>query len=280
MRHITPTPHDLLSAADEVQLAIAIEAGVLATAALAGDASIPGATVVELSLLRDEGDRAWRAFLLANRRLVWMLARQQARRAGLPADDLFQEGFIALAESLQRYDHRRGRFTTYALPRIRQRLAEVAANRLGELPLPPSRALLLHRVRGLAQGLAQAQGAPVGVAELSSALGRSPSWTETLIRYERPVSLYDESGAVRPGADRGSDPRTDEVDRDGVRRELARLPQDQRDVLLLRYGFVTGQPEPFDVVARRLRISESTARRLERRALAGLRGVDRLRDVA
>lgn len=280
MRHTTPTPHDLLSAAEEVRLSTAIEAGVLAEAALQSGAAAVRATAAELSLVRAEGENAWRAFLLANRRLVWMLARRQAKIAGLGVEDLFQEGFVALAETLQRYDHRRGRFTTYALPRIRLRLAEAAANRLGEVPLPRSRALQLHRVRGVAQGLSQVQGAPVAVAELSSVLGRPAAWTEALLRYERPVSLYDESGAVRPGADRVCEPSEDAVDRDLVRRALAGLPLDQRDVVLLRYGFTTGQPEPFDEVGRRLRISESTARRLERRALAELRGVTALQDAA
>lgn len=280
MRHTTPAPHDLLSAADEVRLSTAIEAGVLAEAALQSGAATVHATAVELSVLRAEGEAAWRAFLLANRRLVWMLARRQARIAGLGVDDLFQEGFVALAETLQRYDHRRGRFTTFALPRIRQRLAEAAANRLGEVPLPRSRAVQLHRVRGVAQGMAQRQGTVVDVAELSSALGRPTAWTEALLRYERPVSLYDESGAVRLGADRICEPSEDTVDRDLVRRALTKLPSDQRDVLLLRYGFATGQPEPFDEVGRRLRMSESTARRLERRALAELRGVPALQDAA
>lgn len=280
MRHTTPAPHDLLSAADEVRLSTAIEAGVLAEAALQSGAATVHATAVELSVLRAEGEAAWRAFLLANRRLVWMLARRQAKLAGLGVEDLFQEGFVALAETLQRYDHRRGRFTTYALPRIRQRLAEAAANRLGEVPLPRSRAVQLHRVRGVAQGMAQRQGTVVDVAELSSALGRPTAWTEALLRYERPVSLYDESGAVRLGADRICEPSEDTVDRDLVRRALTKLPSDQRDVLLLRYGFTTGQPEPFDEVGRRLRMSESTARRLERRALAELRGVPALQDAA
>jgi len=280
MRHTTPAPHDLLSAADEVRLATAIEAGVLAEAALQSGAVTVHATPVELGLLRTEGEIAWRAFLLANRRLVWMLARRQAKLAGLGVEDLFQEGFVALAETLQRYDHRRGRFTTYALPRIRQRLAEAAANRLGEVPLPRSRAVQLHRVRGVAQGMAQRQGTVVDVAELSSALGRPTAWTEALLRYERPVSLYDESGAVRLGADRICEPGEDTVDRDLVRRALTKLPSDQRDVLLLRYGFTTGQPEPFGEVGRRLRMSESTARRLERRALAELRGVTALQDAA
>lgn len=280
MRHTTPAPHDLLSAADEVRLSTAIEAGVLAEAALQSGAATVHATAVELSVLRAEGEAAWRAFLLANRRLVWMLARRQARIAGLGVDDLFQEGFVALAETLQRYDHRRGRFTTFALPRIRQRLAEAAANRLGEVPLPRSRAVQLHRVRGVAQGMAQRQGTVVDVAELSSALGRPTAWTEALLRYERPVSLYDESGAVRLGADRICESSEDTVDRDLVRRALTKLPSDQRDVLLLRYGFATGQPEPFGEVGRRLRMSESTARRLERRALAELRGVPALQDAA
>lgn len=262
--------HPLLTPEEETRLAKTIEAGLLAAEALRIGDRPCGATVSELLLLEREGHDAWEKFLLANLRLVWMVARREARCTGLPVEDLFQEGFLALAGALQRFDHRRARFSTYALPRIRQRVAEVSAHRLGEVPLPGKRALLMRRALGLAAELSQEQGRTVPVSELADALGRSVSWTAELVSHEQPPACLDD---VEP-ARLGTQPDAEGVDSapcDSVRAAVRRLPQEQREVIQLRFGFGTGQPQGCAEVASRLRVSESTVRRLERRALARLR---------
>lgn len=112
----------LLTADEEVELARAIEAGVLARAALAGDFSSP-ATDDELCALVADGDRAWVAMWEANLGLAEMLARRVARRHALPLDDLTSEAQLGLAEAIMRWDHTRGtRFSTLAWIWITNRL--------------------------------------------------------------------------------------------------------------------------------------------------------------
>ncbi len=268
MRRYEPTP--LLSADEERSLARAIEAGVLARRLLETGERPVRATDAELGELVAAGDRARHRFLLANQRLVWKLAGGEARRSSLPVEELFQEGFVALADVLMRYDADRGRFSTFALVRIRQHLAEVASARFGELGLPPSRALRMRRARGLEAELGQERGGAVDLAELAARLGRPVAHVRRLLGYRPPVGLD-------PLLDGAAIPEPEPRDPDAsiwaaqLRRLLARLDADQAEVVALRYGFITGEPMECSAVAARLGISPSTVRRLELRAMEVLR---------
>ena len=260
----------LLTADEERALARTIEAGILAAHLLAsGERPVP-ATADELGALAGAGERARHHFLLANLRLARKLAGQEARRTGLPVDELFQEAVVALAGALQRFDPDRGRFSTFATVRVRQHLAEVAAARFGDLALPPSRALQLRRARGLAAVLGQERGGAVGPAELAAELGRPVAATRRLLGYRPPVALDEatcERGVPEP------EPR--DVDlaiwAAQFRRLLGCLEPDQAMVVELRYGFATGEPVHSAEVAARLGVSVRTVSRLERRALVALR---------
>ena len=267
-KHHTP----LLTADDERLLAARIEAGVLAEHLLASGERPVVATPEELAAIIDSGRRAWQDFLLANLRLVWKLAGQEARRAGLPSDDLFQEGFVALAGALQRFDPARGRFSTFATVRIGQRLAEVSAGRLGALALPDSRALRLRRARGLEGALAQDNGRNVDVGELAAALGQPVAWTRRLLGHRAPVAFDPASDEPALAAQQPADPDR-AIYAGQVRRVLKRSDADQARVVALRYGLVTGEPLETADISRRLGVSPSTVRRLEVRGLAALRAL-------
>lgn len=265
-----PQSAPLLTPMQEQQLSRRIEAGVLAAELLASGDRPVAATVEELVVLVEAGHQAWQDFLLSNLRLVWKLVGRESGRAGLPIDDLFQEGFLALAGALQRFDPGRGRFSTFATVRIRQRLAEVTAGRLGALELPDSRARRLRQARGVENALVQEHGRSIEADELAAALGRPVDWTRQLLGHRAPVGLdQDEEGpalvaALVPDPDRAIYARQ-------VRRVLRRIDPDQAEVVALRYGLATGEPVDVADIARRLGLSTSTVRRLESRGLASLR---------
>ena len=267
-----PQSAPLLTPEQEQVLARRIEAGVLAAELLASGARPVAATVEELVLLVDAGRQAWQDFLLANLRLVWKLVGRESGRAGLPIDDLFQEGFVALAGALQRFDPGRGRFSTFATVRVRQRLAEAAAGRLGALALPDSRAMHLRQARGVEGALVQERGRSIDSAELAEALGRPVDWTRELLGHRAPVTLdptddgYMRIAAPVPDLDEAIYARQ-------VRKVLRRIDPDQAEVVALRYGLATGEPVDVAAIAERLGLSTSTVRRLELRGLAALRAL-------
>src|SRR3954454_20095912 len=103
--------HNLLSAQEERALARRIERGDL-----------------------EAKDRLVRC----NLRLVGSVARRHIGR-GLSMDDLLQEGVVGLIRAAEKFDWRRGtRFSTYAVPWIRQAVthALATASRLVRLPAP------------------------------------------------------------------------------------------------------------------------------------------------
>jgi len=265
-----PQSAPLLTPEQELLLARRIEAGVLAAELLASGARPVAATVDELVLLVDSGRQAWHDFLLANLRLVWNLVGRESGRAGLPVDDLFQEGFVALAGALQRFDPARGRFSTFATVRVRQRLAEAAAGRLGALELPDSRAMRLRQARGVEGALVQEHGRSIDSVELAEALGRPVEWTRHLLGHRAPVALDPTDDGPALAAAQGPDP-DEAIYARQVRRVLRRIDPDQAEVVALRYGLATGEPVDVAAIATRLGLSTSTVRRLELRGLAALR---------
>lgn len=260
----------LLTAEQEVRLARSIEAGVLASHHQAAGRCPVTATTDELGQLVAEGRLAWQQFLMANVRLVWREVRRCTRGSGISDEELFQEGFLALAGALQRFDHTRARFSTFAVPRLRQHLAAVSASRLGGMGIPASRAVQLRHAHRLAAELAQELGRPPALAELAHALGRSPQQVALLLNHRPPLPLDPQLGDT--GALGVCDPPLPEMDSDPrLARALESLPHQERRVVGLRFGFADGVPHTCQEVAQIIGMSVSSVRRIERRALESVR---------
>ncbi|HRA74960.1 MAG TPA: sigma-70 family RNA polymerase sigma factor [Propionicimonas sp.] len=256
----------LLDAEQEVRLARRIEAGLLAARALEEGSPIP-ASPEELRQLVVEGRLAWDRFLLANTRLVWLVVRQSSGRCGISDDDLFQEGFVMLARALQRFDHTRGRFSTYALPRIQSHLAEVTSARAGGLGIPTSRALALRRAQAIAERVSQVEGRRARLSEVATAMGREEDWTGRLLQHRPPVPLELVGDLAAPS---GPDV-VERLELQRLARQVERLPEPQREVVRLRFGFTDGICRSYRLIATVIGMSTSSVRRLEQQALAVLR---------
>src|SRR5690242_14567715 len=112
----------LLTAAQEVELAKRIEAGVFAQHML--DEAAPGDLdkqhAADLRAIVRDGRRARNHLLEANLRLVVSLAKRYTGR-GMPLLDLIQEGNLGLIRAVEKFDYTKGfKFSTYATWWIRQ----------------------------------------------------------------------------------------------------------------------------------------------------------------
>lgn len=268
-------PPALLEAADEAELATAIEAGLFAAEARAGRLAVQ-ADEQELIMLERIGRRAAQRFVENNLRLVAMVVRKAGTRSRMPESELFQEGCLGLIEAVRRFDHRRGlRFATYALHWIRAYVGAISANRAGALNLPASRAERLREMQGVRARLAQELGRDPSMEELADEVGKRADWVNRLLS----------AGAVSPmdtdqllGLDLADE--TAAADFEAVFREaipgrevLGDLEELQRRVIELRYGFVDGCEHSLREIARELGLPISTVRRAELRALEELRAV-------
>jgi RNA polymerase primary sigma factor len=261
-----------LTAAEECELARRMEAGVIARERRLAGAEFADASEAELIMLEREGELARTRFVTANLRLVAMVLGEFRARGTSSEPDLFQEGCVALALAVMRFDHARGvKFATYALSWIRAYVGAAAAGQLGAMNLPVSRAAQLRSARHLETRLTQTLGRVPTTAELAAALGRDVAWTSQLMSYQRPQSLTAlAADMIGIGAEREAQR---ELTSGPTVELLCQLEDLDRRVLEHRHGFLDGEPHSYAETARLLQISVSRVRRAEKRALDRLRTI-------
>lgn len=127
----------LLNAADEVELAKRIEAGLYARHLLETKKRLGENRKRELAAVVRDGEAARRHLLEANLRLVVSLAKRYTGR-GMPLLDLIQEGNLGLIRAMEKFDYAKGfKFSTYATWWIRQAITRGMADQSRTIRLPP-----------------------------------------------------------------------------------------------------------------------------------------------
>lgn len=249
-----------LSPSEETDLAIRIEAGLLAREVLDAGTLLLPCPRRELRALVSDGQDAWDVFYRANLRLVLAVIDAVVGRRSRHLDDLFQEGCLGLAEAMMRFDHARGlRFSTFAWAWIRSSVQDAAVRLDYVHPLWLVKdAARLGRERSR---LSSRWGREVTDSELAAHVGHSVQWVQVRTAVTECASI-DGIEVVDP-----SSTETVEVAEPDW---LSELGSPEAQVLRARYGFA-GEALGYADLAALMGVSESTVRRLERRGLGQAR---------
>ncbi len=276
----------LLTAADEVELAKRIEAGIYAQHMLDTAGKLPPRRAADLRELVRDGERAKNHLLEANLRLVVSLAKRYTGR-GMPLLDLIQEGNLGLIRAVEKFDYTKGfKFSTYATWWIRQAITRGMADQARTIRLPVHLVEQVNKLARLRRELHQQFGRELSHEELAEHSGLPVEKIADLLDHSRdPVSLDMPVGTEEdaPLGDFIEDAEATDAEttvisgllHDDLRRVLATLDDREQQVIRLRYGLDDGQPRTLDQIGREFGLSRERVRQIEREVMAKLRHGDR-----
>ncbi|GAA4687252.1 sigma-70 family RNA polymerase sigma factor [Pseudonocardia yuanmonensis] len=288
----------LLTAAEEVDLAKRIEAGVFASHVL-DSARVEGreldpAYARDLRAVVRDGERARNHLLEANLRLVVSLAKRYTGR-GMPLLDLIQEGNLGLIRAVEKFDYAKGfKFSTYATWWIRQAITRGMADQARTIRLPVHLVEQVNKLARIKRDMHQRLGREATHEELAAESGLPEEKIADLLDHARdPVSLDMPVGSDEEAPlgdfiedDQAADAENTVISHllhDDLRRVLGTLEEREQAVIRMRYGLDDGQPRTLDQIGRRFGLSRERVRQIEREVMAKLRvgeRADRLRAYA
>jgi RNA polymerase primary sigma factor len=247
--------HELLTAAEEVELAKRIERGDL---------------------------EAKERLINSNLRLVVSIARKYQGVGQLTLLDLIQEGMFGLIRAAEKFDWRKGfRFSTYATLWIRQSISRALDERGRTIRLPINVAQRERKIANAERDLSTRLGRPPTVEEIAAEAELTARQVEEVREVSRQVTSLDrpvgeegetELGDLLPGRE---PPPSEEVElaltQQAVRAVVSELPDRERSVIQMRFG-LNGDRDPVSIreAAERLAMRPNEVRRLEASALEEL----------
>ena len=245
--------HPLLTAAEEIELAKRVERGDL---------------------------EAKERLITHNLRLVVSIARRYPGNE-LSLLDLIQEGTIGLIRAAEKFDWRKGfRFSTYATLWIRQAIQRGLENTSRTIRLPVHVAQRSRKVGRVERELTTKLGHEPSDEEIAAAADLPLADVIEIRKADRAVVSLDKPVGEDGDTSLGDlisleSPSVDEEVHEQLSSEtlleaIAGLPDQERDVIEMRFGAGDQEPQTLSQAGRKLGVSTERARQIEERALRRL----------
>ncbi|MFJ8014066.1 RNA polymerase sigma factor [Streptomyces sp. NPDC096339] len=272
----------LLTAAEEVDLARRVEAGLFAEEKLGNTPDLDSQLAVDLDKLVVMGRMAKRRLIESNLRLVVSVAKRYVGR-GLTMLDLVQEGNLGLIRAVEKFDYARGyKFSTYATWWIRQAMSRALADQARTIRVPVHVVELINRVIRVQRRMLQERGYEPTAEEVAVHLELTPERVMEVLRLaQEPVSLHapvGEEDDVALGDLIEDGDAASPVEsaaffllREHLEAVLSTLGERERKVVQLRYGLDDGRPRTLEEIGRIFGVTRERIRQIESKTLNKLR---------
>ncbi|PPG53764.1 RNA polymerase sigma factor [Rathayibacter sp. AY2B3] len=272
----------LLNAAEEVELAMRIEAGLFAEDKLANSTDLSPELVRELRWVAKDGQRAKSHLLGANLRLVVSLAKRYTGR-GMQFLDLIQEGNLGLIRAVEKFDYTKGfKFSTYATWWIRQAITRAMADQARTIRIPVHMVEVINKLARVQRQMLQDLGREPTPEELSRELDMTPEKVIEVQKYGRePISLHTplgEDGDSEFGdliEDTEAVVPADAVGFTMLQKQLESLldslSEREAGVIRMRFGLGDGMPKTLDQIGDTFGVTRERIRQIESKTMAKLR---------
>ncbi|MDN5901395.1 MAG: RNA polymerase sigma factor, partial [Brachybacterium sp.] len=278
----------LLNAAQEVELAERIEAGLYAEQKLKGDEALKDKNGRltkhgrELTMIVDDGRAAKDHLLEANLRLVVSLAKRYTGR-GMLFLDLIQEGNLGLIRAVEKFDYAKGyKFSTYATWWIRQAITRAMADQARTIRIPVHMVEVINKLARVQRQMLQDLGREPTPEELAKELDMTPEKVVEVQKYGRePISLHtplgedgdsefgdliEDSEAVVP-----ADAVSFTLLQEQLHSVLDTLSEREAGVVSMRFGLEDGQPKTLDEIGKVYGVTRERIRQIESKTMSKLR---------
>ncbi|MFF3416960.1 RNA polymerase sigma factor [Streptomyces sp. NPDC002698] len=272
----------LLTAAEEVELARRVEAGLFAEEKLRLTPDLDSQLALDLDKIVVMGRMAKRRLIEANLRLVVSVAKRYVGR-GLTMLDLVQEGNLGLIRAVEKFDYARGyKFSTYATWWIRQAMSRALADQARTIRVPVHVVELINRVVRVQRRMLQERGYEPTPEEVAAQLDLPGERVSEVLRLaQEPVSLHapvGEEDDVALGDLIEDGDATSPVEsaaflllRQHLEAVLSTLGERERKVVQLRYGLADGRPRTLEEIGRIFGVTRERIRQIESKTLNKLR---------